>query len=143
MFSFLHLVAQGHSPAFSITIKDLNFEQAIEKIKASTGYDFFYVKNHIKNAHPVSMSLKDASITTVLSQLLKNQPLTYEIKEGVIVLKQKVTMSPVSKDHRMDERAQATVAGSVQDESGTPLAGATIQVKGTSRGTSSGDGGRF
>ena len=143
MFSFLHLVAQGRSPAFSITIKDLNFEQAIEKIKASTGYDFFYVKNHIKSAHPVSMSLKDASITTVLNQLLKNQPLTYEINEGVIVLKQKTAVQSVSQANLMNERMQTTVAGSVQDESGTPLAGATIQVKGTSQGTSSGDGGRF
>src|SRR5690606_10877722 len=121
----------------------LNFEQAIEKIKASTGYDFFYVKNHIKSAHPVSMSLKDASITTVLNQLLKNQPLTYEINEGVIVLKQKTAVQSVSQANLMNERMQTTVAGSVQDESGTPLAGATIQVKGTSQGTSSGDGGRF
>src|SRR5690606_33217491 len=64
----------------------------------------------------------------------------YEIADGVIILKERrrtnPTTAPISKK-------KETIKGRVVDEKGNPLAGATIQVKGTNFITTSDNTGLF
>jgi len=141
MFSFLYLTAQAKSQSITLRLKKQSLEQAIAEIKKTTNLDFFYVKNHLRDTHPVSLSVTAASITELLDQLLKGQPLTYEIKEGIVVLKRKGAGTKTITSMAQQQQTQAE--GTILSNEGAPLAGASISVKGTSRGTSSDNEGRF
>lgn len=138
MFSFLYLTGQAKSQAINIKLKNTDFEQAISQIKQVTDLDFFYVKSHLKGTSPVTLNLKNASSSELLEQLLKDQPLTYEIKEGVIVLKKKKSAPPA-----VIQQEQTSVSGTVYDSNGVAIPSATVTIKGTRQGTSSDSNGRF
>ncbi|ULT38844.1 DUF4974 domain-containing protein [Niabella defluvii] len=61
----------------------------MEDIKTQTGYNFFYVKSHLKDVKPVTFSVVNASLQEVMELLCKEQPVTFEIKDRVIILKKR------------------------------------------------------
>ncbi|MCH5684393.1 DUF4974 domain-containing protein [Niabella sp. W65] len=59
----------------------------MEDIKTQTGYNFLCVKSHLKDVKPVTFSVVNASLQEVMELLCKEQPVTFEIKDRVIILK--------------------------------------------------------
>src|SRR5690606_34147300 len=83
---------------------------------------------------------KDADLKTVLDACLRNQGLTYELDKQTVLIK------PISSDNNLNERRslsqQKEIVGRVTDETGEPLIGVTVSIKGTTVGTSTNiDGG--
>ncbi|ATL49666.1 hypothetical protein COR50_00005 [Chitinophaga caeni] len=96
------------------------------------------MNSHLENTLPVTFEVKDATIKEVLDLLVKGQPITYEIKDKVVILKRK----------QADATTIAGVAvqdlpGTVKDVNGTPLPGVTIRIKNTSKGTQTDVDGKF
>lgn len=98
-------------------------------IEQQSEYRFMYKEADLKNI-PTSFSLnvKNATIQQTLKILLDGQPLLYEFVEKTIFIKanpKAIPNKPLSK--------QKTLTGLVVDEKGKPLAGATVNVKGTNQ----------
>ncbi|WP_316822257.1 SusC/RagA family TonB-linked outer membrane protein [Pedobacter gandavensis] len=111
-----------------ITLKEnaVPMEQIIKKIRKQSGYDFFYNAKMLAGAKPVTIDVKNASVAEVLAHCFANQPLTYRIEEKTIVV-QFAMPKPVAPK-------PAVVSGTVLDENGLPIPGASIRIKGNGIG---------
>lgn len=127
----------GAVAAQGITLNEKNtpLEKLFATIKRQSGYDFFYNAEVLKKARPVTLRVKDAHLEQVLEKCFENQPLQYSITDKTIVVK--------ARESKPQSAPDQEVRGSISDSTGSPLVGVTIQVKGTSRGTSSDIQGRY
>jgi TonB-linked SusC/RagA family outer membrane protein len=112
----------------------------IKSLKKQSGYHFFYNDQNLKEAKPVTVSLKNVSLEEALKACMEGQDLTYKIEQKMVVIKQK----PKSLlDKVMGRFLLMDVKGVVRDEKGEALAGATVRVKGTEKVVMTGSKGEF
>lgn len=116
--------ASAFSQRVSISQKNTPLLNVLKEIKRQTGYFFLYDTDLIQQqSKPVTINLKNAEIKDVLTQALKAQPFSWEIKENTILI------MPVAKDIN---RKTIDVTGKIVDENGNPMPGASVRVKGQS-----------
>jgi len=131
------LQVSAHTYAQKITLNRSNtpLEKVMKEIRTQSGYDFFYDLEFIKNTKPVTINLKNATIEQALEQSFAGQPLTYSIANKIVIIKERLITAavPVLLDLR----------GTVLDESGNPLAGASVRVKGSTSSAQTNEGGEF
>lgn len=110
---------------------------------------FVYSVQKIPADKRVSLTAHDQRLGAVLDQLLQPLDIHYHVSGDQIVLTQKTGQGQLMSLHidadKMvpDNYLVKVVTGRVTDEAGVPLNGVSIQIKGTSRGTTSGADGRF
>ena len=107
-------------------IRDLLIE-----IEEQTDYFFMYNGKVVDVNQKVSLNLRETPLENVLLQLFSETDILYEIVGNQIVLKNKLLQQ------------QRTVTGKIVDEEGMPIIGATIVLKGSSKGTISDLNGNF
>lgn len=142
LFAFLLLVAMHvHATGFSqITLaeKNASLEKVMKAIEQQSDYVFFYDDDWLKGAKTVNINVTKAPLADVLNTCFKEQSLTYRIIGKTIVVKQKETQK------KQADAAEITVSGTVTESTNrTPLAGATIQVKGMAISAKTDDNGNF
>lgn len=128
---FFMLLASGtaiKAQQINLSLQRATLAKAISEIRKTTKYDFAYSEELLKKAGPISVNLKNANITEVLNKMFADQPISYKIADGIIILKEK----PANGNSIAPSKNKETIKGRVVDDKGNPLAGATIQVKGTS-----------
>ncbi|WON94344.1 SusC/RagA family TonB-linked outer membrane protein [Sphingobacterium sp. UGAL515B_05] len=138
---FFMLLASGtaiKAQQISLSLQKAPLSKAISEIRKSTKYDFAYSEELLKKAGPISINLKNANITEVLNKMFADQPISYKIADGIIILKEKP-----ANGNTTPSKNKETTKGRVVDENGNPLAGATIQVKGTNFTVTSDNTGSF
>ncbi len=145
---FLLLISIGMSSAFSntyteqttmdIKVTDVSLEQLFKEIQGKSEYIFFYKDGVLK--HNVSLELKGATVSKILDKAFVNTDLTYKINERQIVIKNKTNQNPYSEAAVRQERE---IIGTVKDASGFPLTGASVLIKGTTKGTATDFDGNF
>ena len=131
-FFFILLVfIQASATSFSQTINlDLNnteIRQVIKDIEQQTDYRFFYTDGLSDLARKVSIKIKGENIDNVLSELFDNTQLGYRITDNKLVM-----LAP-----KGAMQQGKTITGKIADDTGEPLPGANIVVKGTSIGVMS------
>ncbi|WP_448636445.1 SusC/RagA family TonB-linked outer membrane protein [Pedobacter panaciterrae] len=112
----------------------------IEKIRQQSNYDFFYIKDNLKSAKPVDIQLNGVSVEEALKAIFANQPLGYELKDRVVVIKTKPralipALTPVFKS--------VDVGGRITDQAGVAIPGVSVKIKNTQRGTVTDADGKF
>ena len=118
--------------AIRLTFTNQPLAAVLNAIAGSSEYTFFF-SDDVDTSFPVSVDLTDDDIDRVMSAVLDGTPIDYEIADKRIVL-----------THRDDESGTPrTFRGTVLDEQGKPIAGATVMVKGTTEGTTTDAEGRF
>lgn len=113
---------------------------AITEIRKATSYDFAYNDELLKKAGPITVDLKNATLEETLRTLFNNQPIAFEIADGIIILKERKT---TGQKNISNSKKNEMIKGKVVDEKGNPLVGATIQVKGSNFITASDASGAF
>lgn len=128
----------------SITLKTKNasLSTIIREIRTQSGYDFFYNKELIKNAPPLSINVKNASIEEVLNQCLSGSFLTYKIDNKAVVIKEKeVTFIDKVKAFF---GVPIDVTGRIVDlATGDPLSACNVTLKGSTKVARTGPDGTF
>ncbi|MDE6449106.1 MAG: carboxypeptidase-like regulatory domain-containing protein, partial [Muribaculaceae bacterium] len=106
---------------YSATFKDARMKDALEILSVTTGYDFVYQSGLLDEVNnTVTGSYTDVSLDRLLNQTLTRQlGLRYVIVDKTISLSRTSTMP----------QPPGIVSGTIIDEEGLPLAGATIRVK--------------
>jgi len=125
------------SQKVTLSGKGLPLERVFEQIKAQTGYDFVYNQDDIDKARPVDLELKNAPLKEALDQCLLPQGFTYEIRNKLIGIRKPVPKQPAPNHFRVTGLVVDTMAGN------TPLPDASIVVKGSHTGVTSGSNGYF
>ncbi|WEK34036.1 MAG: SusC/RagA family TonB-linked outer membrane protein [Candidatus Pseudobacter hemicellulosilyticus] len=141
---FLNAFAAGNAQSVTLSGKALSLQEVLSAVKKQTGYVFFYNRNDLRDARPVSIDAKQLPLSSFLEQVMERQPLQFRIDGKTIVLSRKPVFLPVQL-HAVDSAVQdrQPITGSVTDTLGVPLAGATVSIRGKERSVSTDAGGRF
>lgn len=130
--------AQKQNETFVINMRDASLKEVMKAIRKQSGYSFLYQDDLIANFGRRDFSIDTNGIDAVMRVLLLGTSLTYEVENNVIVLK---------KDGKVPTSGQVqnlTVTGLVTEaNTGQPLPGVSVFVKGTARGTVTGADGRY
>lgn len=124
----------------TLTAHNVPLETVLKKIRTQSGFDFVGSTGLIKSGNRVSIDVTDVSLEEALKICFNNQPLSYAIEQRTII---------ITKNQRsflgqlVDKIQMSDIQGTVQDEAGNTLPGATIRVKGTSRSAITGSTGKF
>jgi TonB-linked SusC/RagA family outer membrane protein len=143
LLTIFSLHVAGHTTAqINYQGKEVAIQKVLEVVKVQGGIFMAYneVDLKLELAKPVTVSLKNSSVKEALDEIFKNQPLTYSIvNKTVFVIKKasdKTTLFELSDP-------PINVRGKIVNEDGEPLAGVTIQVKGTSKASATNSNGEF
>lgn len=132
----LQASAKGYSQGITLSVKDAPLEKVFAEIKKQSGYNFVFTKQLLDGSHPVDLQVKNATLQQTLDKCLAGQPLDYDIINTTVVIK------PKAEEIKNEEISPPTdVRGRIINENGIPVEGASVQIKGTSKGTTTnGDG---
>ena len=115
----------------SLDLDQATIEDVLGKIENQSEFYFLYSEKVVDVKKRVSISLKNREIESVLNALFEGSEIAYVIKDRQIVLS--------SQDQLQNESTstwqKASIQGTVTDESGEPLPGVAIIIKGTTTGT--------
>lgn len=129
----LELSAGAYSQQqISLSIKNAPLEKVFKEIEKQTGYLFFYSREQMQQAAPVSLEIRNVSLEEVLDQCFRDQPFTYETINKTVVVKAKEPAATLKE-----------ISGLVVDENNIPLNGANVIFKKTKRGTITDAKGKF
>ncbi|MBC8081631.1 MAG: carboxypeptidase-like regulatory domain-containing protein, partial [Hymenobacter sp.] len=115
---------------------------ALQRLQREAGVNIVYEATDLKETRVEATEFRGAKVGDILRQLLRNQPLRFEEKQGVIILQATTPMVPAA-PAKPGRRAAREVRGKVTDAEGKALPGVTVVVKGTSVGTATNAGGEF
>ncbi|MBL7700048.1 MAG: TonB-dependent receptor [Chitinophagaceae bacterium] len=135
----LNVSANGYAQQVTLLLRNSTLKKVFKEIKKQTGYNFLYTAELINEADKVDVWVKNASIDMALQQCLGKTTLSYAIIEKTIVIKRKEN---IKKEIEAPLLFQ-TIRGKITDETGTPLLGVSILLKGTSKGTVTDSNGNF
>jgi TonB-linked SusC/RagA family outer membrane protein len=139
--SFMQVAGAGFAQNISLAKTNAPLKKVFWEIKSQSGFNFLYTENLLKIANPVSINVKGMPLEAVLKQIFDKQPLSYDIESKTVIIRLKsesnVTASPKLFVVDID------VKGTVLDETGRPLPGATIKLKSGGKTTSSNQQGQF
>lgn len=122
----------------TINQKNANLTDVFKTIRIQTGYDFIYDQDLISKSAPININVNNAELSEVLKRCLANQALSFIIEDKTVIIKESGFLDKVKSYFD-----NITVTGLVLDERGQPFPGVSIKVKGTTRSTASGNGGKF
>lgn len=128
----------------SMSVEDKNLEFVLEKIESLVDHKFIYNPNTIDVSRKVNISATDEPLNEFLRRLFGSD-VEITSRNKYIILKRSKTqddkpakVTPISTD-----RVERVVSGVVSDDSGNSLPGASVIVKGTSVGTTTGLDGSY
>lgn len=132
----------------TIHVTNASLLQIFNQIEKQTTYHFSYLDSEIDNRADISMSVNNASVPSVLNRALKGRSLTYRIVSAKsIVISKKKESSSARKSSTVGSgqpaRSGIVVRGTVKDEKGDPIIGATVRPQGSRGGTVTDLDGRF
>jgi len=140
LIASLQVFARGNAQQVTLSEQNSSLQKVFKEIRRQTGYQFFYNASLLDKARKVSITVKDAPLTTALDQLFTNQPLDYRIVDKIIVVREKEEV-PVAGYSGVP--LFFDVKGKVTDENGKPLKDVSVQNKNTSQGTTTDANGSF
>jgi TonB-linked SusC/RagA family outer membrane protein len=126
----LQINAKSFSQNISLKGKDMPLENVLAEIGKQSGYSFFYKSNELKQAKPVTVDFKDLNFQKALAESFKNQPFNYSIENNTIIVN-KVEKLP----GKTTSLQQQEVKGKVVDDNNLALPGASVIIKGSTKGT--------
>jgi len=117
--------------AESIDLKDV-----FKTIEKQTSYRFYYSEEDFGTYNPIFINAEKAGISEVLKKALKGTDIKWKIinKTKVVLYKNR---------EQLLEQIMMPVKGVVVNESGQPVQGASVVVKGSTTGTTTNDKGEF
>ena len=137
LMALLQVSAKSYSQGITLHEKNTTVAKILQLIEQQSGYHFLFDKHDIEKAGEISIDVKNVAIEEALQKSLKNQPLSFKIMEQTIVLKgSPKTVIPTVP-------IQQSITGKVSDETGLPLQGVSIKLKGTGTGTTTNSSGYY
>lgn len=122
----------AQSTKLTFALKNTTIKDVLEHIENNSEFSFMYENNVVDVEAKVDIAASDETIDVILNRLLGDD-IEYRVIGRHIVLfpsgsKQGEILPTLSQQQR-------TVSGTVTDETGQPLPGVTVLIKGTTQGT--------
>lgn len=132
----MQISAKGIAQKISLSEKEVSLEKIFSQIERQTPFKFVYEESLLLKGSPVTIYITDASIGQVLDACLSGQPFSYTILENLVVIKERPAVTA-------NLSPPVDIKGRITDGKGAPISGASVTIKGTQRGTTSDEQGRW
>jgi len=143
----LNVATKAASQTVSFTGKGSSVLQVFDTVKKQTHYSIFYDKDLLAGARPVSLKVRNMPVKEFMSTALRNQPFECYIENQTIFIRKKAAEEETPKAPEPKVAPQPPpappITGIVIGPDGKPLSGANIMLKGTSKGVTTDNEGRF
>jgi len=127
----------------SLSLEQARIEKAFSSIEKMTGFIFVYTDKELKGTPRVTTNGETQSVYNLLSVIGKQTGLYFkQVNRNIHVRK----LPPQAQQDQVSDLGAllpVAISGTITDENGDPLPGATITVEGTSAGTVSDIDGNF
>lgn len=122
IFSLSSLFAQtNNEPEVTLKVKDVTLEQIFKNLENVSGYSFRYSDEIMSDNRKFSYNYSNTALSVVLTKISKDAGLEYKVGDKTVTVK---------------SLEKKTVKGKLTDaQTGEPLIGATISIKGETQGT--------
>jgi TonB-linked SusC/RagA family outer membrane protein len=137
--------ATGHTQRVSINMKNAPIQKVFKELVKQTGVSIICNAALLDGAKPVTIRLSNATVEEVIGKCLEGLPLSYTVEGGTIIIKKNEAGHPdrgVIPGPDPESFPPIDIKGKITNESGEPVL-ASIQVKGTSQGTTTNADGYF
>lgn len=127
--------------SYQITLNNSNIsvEDTFNRISKQTGLKFFYDQESVSSLPLLSIQAEKEELDSVLEQISHKTGLKFEKKADMIL----VSVDEKKSNQKNSIGKSVNVRGTVTDNSGEPIIGASIQIKGTTTGTITDTNGNF
>lgn len=139
IFTFLIVIntyarVYSQKGVINLQIKDQKLGQVLTQIKDNSDVQILFNVNAVKDFRCKNLNLKNIKVKEALDIILDDSNFYYTEIDGVIVIREKIYNS---------QENNKKITGKVIDKNGEAVAGVTIIIKGTYRGTSTNANGEF
>lgn len=134
--SFVQLsVANDNSSVYSVNLEGgKTLKDVFNELKEKTGYKVFYNSSEVDATLTTDFEFENASVEDILKDLLKDTGLSYKIVgDQILIYSKEKTATSINTEAVEQEKKQ--VKGTVTDDTGVPLPGVNVIVKGTTHGS--------
>ena len=120
----------------SINMQDKTLEDVFTFIENHSDYVFIYHASKIDLSHKVNVNIKDQPIKDILKDVFRGTGLTYVVKgRQIVVKKEDAPQTPGVKSVAvLQQQKGITVSGNIKDDTGFPLIGVNVVIKGSNQG---------
>lgn len=134
---FLMFPAEVSAQKATLRIEQGTLDQAFQQIMKKSSIQLVYSTDAARKIKCAAHSFQQKDMAEILNVLLAGTPLTYRVKDGIYTIVQK----PVTSVRK--EREEGNVSGTVTDEQGEPVIGASVMLLGTTLGVITDVNGHF
>jgi len=131
VFGVLANKSYSQSKMLNLSMRGATVKEVLNSIEKQSEFYFLYSENLIDVQRKINLTLVNQKIDHALNLIFKGTDVDYSIRDRIIVL----TPQEILKRDLEVLQQQKFVSGTVNDESGQPLPGVTVVVKGTTTGT--------
>ncbi|MBO9673116.1 MAG: TonB-dependent receptor [Sphingobacteriaceae bacterium] len=135
--TFLQVSAVTFAQKISYSKKNASLKEVFTAINKQTGYNIVWAEQIVQPVNKIDIDFHNANLTDVLDFSLKNLGLSYVVFDKMIVIRAMEIPIEEKKLLKLD------LKGTILDEDGKPLVGASIKVKGSQNGAVSDANGSF
>ncbi len=127
------LAAQGANQLrITIDVTNQPMARVIEQVHTQSGYEFVFNSVDVGNQPNVTLKLDAVPLREALDAIFRDSDLVWTIENRTVTIRRAAA-----------QQGQTMMTGTVRDAEGTPVAGASVIVKGTTRGVATDTDGRF
>ncbi len=130
---FVPCLAMGQQ--FTLSVHQEKLKSVFARIEAQSSFKFLYSEEAIASSDPVSFSVSNVSIDSVLKRCLDTQPYSYKL-DGKNIIIRKIAGEKI-------KVVTTILKGMVIDENGVAVVGATVGESGSAASTSTNSSGEF
>lgn len=142
----------GYSQRITLRMNNVTVKQAMMGVTKASGYTFIFSSKDINSTYRVTVAADNMELGDVIRQILKGQSgIEYEIQGKKIVLSRRNRRESASGTQSLRTESLRVpqsdyvmkITGTVVDEKGDPMIGATVMESGSKKGTITDFNGKF
>ncbi len=139
--SLLQVHALTYGQKITLSTSNAPLMDVLRQIKTQSSYDFVIPNNLVQKAKKVTLSISNMELKEALDKCFEDQPLIYTLESRTIVVKEKE--KSIFDKFKQALSLPITISGKVTDVQGNPLPGASVRIKGRTRGAITNANGEF
>ncbi|PAW92730.1 hypothetical protein CKK33_04150 [Mucilaginibacter sp. MD40] len=135
----MQLNLRCYAQQITLSKQSTTLKSVLNEINKQTGYNILWATSPLFDEHQLNVSFNNTDLDKALKDCLKGLPLTYSISNKTIVIRAQSNPAPKVQRAIQDKK----ISGTVKDDKGAPLPGATVKVKGTQKAVTTDVSGKF
>ncbi len=130
----LQVSASSYSQHVTLKGRNIPLKKVLKEINRQTNVQFFYEDDLLNSAGKIDIDVTNMPLEKALKICFSGRPLEFAISKQTIVISATAAPHTVTNTVVQAESRWLKLKGRVTDENGTPLPGASVKLKGTTKG---------